>query len=90
VSSIEVSDWDVRPAVLLSPARAVAILEPGGTWVEVDGLDVAHTGRPVASAEALERLFASTFGAFDLPPEVTGEAPSAAKAPANGPGEAQR
>jgi hypothetical protein len=50
------TNWDDRPAVLLSWGKAVAVLEPGGDWVEVDAGDVANTAG-VMSPEAAEARF---------------------------------
>ena len=62
-------DWDGRPAILFSAAKgdAVAILEPGGSWTAVDAMDVADSGKVVASEDALKLKFESVFGSFEVP-----------------------
>lgn len=56
-----VKDWDGRPAVLLSPTEAAAVLSSGGPWVSVDWAAVANSGRLVP-AEKVAQVLA------DLPP----------------------
>lgn len=64
------TDWDGRPAILLSPLSAIALLTPGSDWIEVDAWDVANTAKVIWTEEQFKSLFASTFGDFHLPDYV--------------------
>ena len=62
------TNWDGRPAIVMSDAsEAVAIIEPGGDWEEVDALDVLTTAPVISSADAFLRIFSKSFGAFSIP-----------------------
>ena len=71
MTSLSFCNWDGRPAVLASPAPgvfvAVAKLDPGSDWTEVDALDVRETAAVRASAEELEAGFERSFGPLDVP-----------------------
>ena len=54
-------NWDGRPAISTSPSEAVAILEPGGAWTSVDGLDVFETGRVIPDETAFMSAFCALF-----------------------------
>ena len=60
-------NWDGRPAISISPAEAVAILEPGGAWTPVDGPDVFETGRVIPDEAAFMSAFEATFGKLSMP-----------------------
>ncbi len=76
------ANWDGRPAVLFSvgSGEALALLEKGGDWAPVDALDVDATAAVVGSEDELKGLFASTFGAFDLPKSFDGFTPASRNA----------
>lgn len=57
-------NWDNRPA-LLGPSGAVALLEPGASWVPVDTWDVWATGSVLSEAAWRDRF--SDFGPLDPP-----------------------
>lgn len=57
-------NWDWRPAVLVG-GRAFALLAPGGSWEEVDAIDVRLTGYAVPD-EATFRATFKSFGYIDL------------------------
>jgi hypothetical protein len=62
------TNWDGRPAIVMSDAsEAVAIIEPGGDWEEVDALDVLSTAPVISSADAFRRIFSRRFGSFSIP-----------------------
>ena len=54
-------DWEGRPAVIVSPGLAFAVLAPGKAWEPVIWAEVLESGRPVSEA-----LFRRLFG--PLPP----------------------
>ncbi|MCB2092955.1 MAG: hypothetical protein H6901_02970 [Rhodobacteraceae bacterium] len=64
-------NWDGRPAILFSPVSgtlvAVAKLDRGADWSEVDAFDVSNTAVLRASAEELKAGFARSFGSLDVP-----------------------
>lgn len=62
--------WDHRPAIVLSDvSQAYAIIEPNGGWVEVNALDVYHTGTIIHNFEQLKYIF-SRYGDFEMPVEL--------------------
>jgi hypothetical protein len=65
-------DWEGRPAVLVAPMRAFAVLEPGGAWEEVDGLDVAMTAG-LRTPEEIEAAF-GPLPPLPVRPETSGDA----------------
>lgn len=65
-------DWERRPAIT-DDGFAWAVLEPGGSWEEVDSAEVGDSGRLLASEADMRLTFSRTFGR--LPPLPTaGEA----------------
>jgi hypothetical protein len=62
-------NWDGRPAVLFTDPeyKAVAMLEPNGTWTEVDAGDVFDSGSVIASEEIFKARFQPQFGDFKVP-----------------------
>jgi hypothetical protein len=51
--------WERRPAVLVG-GKAFAVLKPGGPWVSVDELDVAHTAAVMPEAAWREYFYVNT------------------------------
>ncbi len=63
--SLTFCNWDGRPAVLVDPASAFAVLVPEGPWEKVDELDVSETAG-VLPEETWRSKFEGKFGPLDL------------------------
>lgn len=77
------TDWDNRPAVLFrdpDPKLALALLEPGGDWVEVDLGDVSSTARVIPDEAAFRSRFPRMIGDAPLPTMPAKDGSSAASA----------
>jgi len=54
-------DWDGRPAISFSAVSAYAILEPEGSWVEVDAADVSNSGKVISDKPSFHATFSDQY-----------------------------
>ena len=59
--SMVLVDWDGRPAISFSAACAYAILEPEGSWVEVDAADVSNSGKVIPDKASFYEAFNRSY-----------------------------
>lgn len=54
-------NWDGRPAISFSASSAYAILEPSGSWLKVDAVDVSRTGKVIPDTPSFYKAFSNQF-----------------------------